>query len=29
VLEVSVPKPEQPKPRKVQITVGSGEPQAA
>jgi HSP20 family protein len=27
VLEVSVPKPEQPKPRKVQITVGSGEPQ--
>ncbi|HEX3831401.1 MAG TPA: Hsp20/alpha crystallin family protein [Solirubrobacteraceae bacterium] len=29
VLEVSVPKPEQPKPRKVQITVGNGEPQAA
>jgi HSP20 family protein len=28
VLEVSVPKPEQPKPRKVQITVGSAEPQA-
>jgi HSP20 family protein len=28
VLEVSVPKPEQPKPRKVQITVGSVEPQA-
>jgi HSP20 family protein len=27
VLEVNVPKPEQPTPRKVQITVGSGEPQ--
>jgi HSP20 family protein len=28
VLEVSVPKPEQPKPRKVQITVGGSEPKA-
>ncbi|MGI8714624.1 MAG: Hsp20/alpha crystallin family protein [Solirubrobacteraceae bacterium] len=28
VLEVSVPKPEQSKPRKVQITVGAGEPAA-
>ncbi len=28
VLEVSVPKPEQPKPRKVQITVGAAAPQA-
>jgi HSP20 family protein len=28
VLEVSVPKPEQVQPRKVQITVGAGEPQA-
>ena len=28
VLEVSVPKPEQPKPRKVQITVGGAQPQA-
>jgi HSP20 family protein len=28
VLEVSVPKPEQPKPRKVQITVGSPEREA-
>jgi HSP20 family protein len=27
VLEVSVPKPEQVKPRKVQITVGSGQPE--
>jgi HSP20 family protein len=27
VLEVSVPKPEQVQPRKVQITVGAGEPQ--
>jgi HSP20 family protein len=27
VLEVSVPKPEQPKPRKVQITVGGAQPQ--
>jgi HSP20 family protein len=28
VLEVSVPKPEQPKPRKVQISVAGAEPQA-
>jgi HSP20 family protein len=28
VLEVSIPKPEQPKPRKVQITAGSPEPEA-
>jgi HSP20 family protein len=28
VLEVSVPKPEQAKPRKVQVRIGSAEPQA-
>jgi HSP20 family protein len=28
VLEVSVPKPEQPKPHTVKITVGAGEPEA-